>query len=86
MLMCMCMLNKRVHILVDQELWSKLTKLAKAENMSVGEVIRETVKEKVADKELLERRKKAIASTLKHRKVFKGKIDYEELINAGRER
>lgn len=43
MLMCMCMLNKRVHVLFDKDLWKKLTKSAKAQNLSAGELIRRAV-------------------------------------------
>jgi len=58
MLMCMCMLNKqsfslnkqsfslnrRVQILFDKDLWNKLTKATKSQNISVGEFIRRAVR------------------------------------------
>jgi len=43
--MCMCMLNKRVHILFDKDLWNKLNKVAKNEKVSAGELIRRAVRE-----------------------------------------
>lgn len=57
---------------------------ARAKKISVGEIVRQAIEEKFLREADLERRRKAIESTLKHRKVFKGKIDYKELINAGR--
>lgn len=45
MLMCMCMLNRRVHILFDKDLWNKLVKFAKSQNISFGELIRRAVGE-----------------------------------------
>lgn len=43
--MCMCMLNRRVHTLFDKDLWNKLTKMAKSQNISFGELIRRAVGE-----------------------------------------
>lgn len=45
MLMCMCMLNRRVHTLFDKDLWNRLTKMAKSQNISFGELIRRAVGE-----------------------------------------
>ena len=45
MLMCMCMLNRRVHILFDKNTWNKLVKNAKSQNISAGELIRRAVRE-----------------------------------------
>lgn len=39
------MLNRRVHTLFDKDLWNKLTKMAKSQNISFGELIRRAVKE-----------------------------------------
>lgn len=44
MLMCMCMLNRRVQILFDKDLWKRLSKSAKSQNISAGEFIRRAVK------------------------------------------
>lgn len=79
------MLNKRTNILFDDRLWRKLSSEAKERNVSIGELVRSAVEEKLLEQERLERRKKAVESTLKHRpKPFKGKIDYKALINEGR--
>ena len=45
MLMCMCMLNRRVHTLFDKDLWNKVVKSAKSQNISAGEFIRTSVRE-----------------------------------------
>lgn len=82
----MCMLTKRTNILFDEELWGKLVSLAQERNTSVGELVRAALKGAYdTNEEILQRRRKAIDATLKHRpKPFKGKIDYKALINAGR--
>lgn len=41
--MCMCMLSKRTNILFDENLWQKLSSLAKKTNTSVGQLTREAV-------------------------------------------
>lgn len=87
MLMCMCMLTKRAQILFDENLWKQLVKAAEENNVSVAKYVRKTLEEALAEQKMLKQRRKAIEWTLKHRpKPFKGKIDYEELINYGRER
>lgn len=79
------MLNKRAHILFDEEMWRKLVSLAAAQNASIGELIRDAVQEKYDYKVDLERRRQAVDAILKIRpKPFKGRIDYKALINAGR--
>lgn len=79
------MLTKRAQILFDESVWETLYQLSKGRGTSVANLIREAVREKYNHKIDLEQRRKAIDSTLKHRpKPFKGKIDYKELINAGR--
>gem|GEM_PF-1720575 len=85
MLMCMCMLNRRVHTLFDKDRWNKLTKIAKSQNTSVGEWVRKAVDDRMDREKELEQRKRVIDAILKHRpQPFKGIIDYKELINAGR--
>ncbi len=37
------MLNRRVHTLFDKDLWNKLTRMAKSQNISFGELIRRAV-------------------------------------------
>jgi len=39
------MLNRRVDILFDKDLWNKLVKTAKSQNISAGEFIRRAVRE-----------------------------------------
>lgn len=41
----MCMLNRRVQILLDKDMWNKIVKTAKSQNISAGEFIRRAVKE-----------------------------------------
>jgi hypothetical protein len=84
MLMCMCMLNKRTQILFDQSLWQMLLELAKNKKISIGQLVREAVKERFDKEYVLEQREKAIESTLSNRLLSKKKIDYKKLINYGR--
>lgn len=78
------MLNKRTQILIDQSMWRVLTNLAEIKKESVGQLIREAIKEKYQKEHVSEQRAKAIESTLLNRLVSKKKIDYKELINYGR--
>lgn len=79
------MLTKRTNILFDEELWQKLVALSRSQKISIGEIVRDAIEEKLSRQAELEKRKAAIEATLKHRpKPFKGKIDYKALINAGR--
>lgn len=81
----MYMLTKRTNILFEEELWDKLVKLSKIKEISVSSIIRQAIEEKFNQQDLLEKRRKAVEATLKHRpQPFKGKINYKELINAGR--
>ena len=53
--------------------------------VSIGEIIRESVEKRYREEEIFKKRDAAIKRTLKIRpKPFKGRIDYKELINAGR--
>lgn len=79
------MLTKRVHVLFDEALWKKLSKLAKARNISIGSVIRNAVDELYISGEEFTQRRKTFKNILKHRPApVKGRIDYKALINAGR--
>ena len=73
--MCMCMLNKRVHILFDKDLWNKLNKVAKIEKVSAGEFIRRSVKEE------LERKKEILnqGKSMHFKGFFKSRKQKEEL-------
>ncbi len=59
------MLNKRVHVLFDKDLWNKLKKLSKVQNISAGEFVREAVSEQIE-------RKKELLAEQKQRMPFKG--------------
>ena len=79
------MLNKRTHILFDQNLWDQLSYIAKANNTSIGQLVRSAVRKVYVKNTELEERRKAIDYILKHRPApVKGRIDYKALINAGR--
>ena len=86
MLMCMCMLNKRTHILLEQDLWFQLMTLAKAQDVSIGELVRKAVKEVYFGENKKEKMAKAMETILETRKKLKRfkRIDYKELINYGR--
>lgn len=86
MLMCIHMLTKRTNILLEEDLWKQLEALARAQKMSVSQFIREAIEMKLEENKRLKQTRKAIEEIRKIRpKPFKGKIDYEALINYGRE-
>ena len=78
------MLVKRTNILFDEDLWGQLTSLASSQTTSVGNLVRNAVKKVYFNDSLVRERAEAIDDIMAIRKVFKGKIDYKELINAGR--
>lgn len=82
--MYMCMLNRRTNILLSKDLWNKLIKLSQAEKVSFSEAARRAIDEKYERIKELEKRRKAIDTTLMERLLSKDKIDYKELINYGR--
>lgn len=87
MLMCMCMLDKRLQLLLRQDQWKTVLYRAKAANLSVGAVIRRALDQAYStDEEIKRQRTQAVADIIRIRPHFKGKIDYEKLINSGRER
>lgn len=55
------MLNKRVHVLFDKDLWNKLNKVAKVEKISAGEFIRRSVKEELERKKEILSQSKSIS-------------------------
>src|SRR3989344_8820757 len=67
MLMCMCMLTKRTNILFEDELWNMLKERARVEQISVGELVRNTLREKYGEEKRLVKRRKAIESILAFR-------------------
>lgn len=81
------MLEKRTNILFDNNLWVKLKSLSKDTNRSMGDLVRSAVEKEYFRIEQLKERDRAIADILKgniNRKAIK--IDYKELVNAGRKR
>lgn len=56
----MCMLNKRVHVLFDKDLWNNLNKAARAEKVSAGEFIRRAVKQGLEHKKELLKQKQTL--------------------------
>lgn len=41
----MCMLNRRVQLLFDKDLWNLVVKSSKSQNISAGEFIRRAIRE-----------------------------------------
>ncbi len=78
------MLNRRAQILFDKDLWNKLERRAKAQNLSIAKIVRKTLEKEFEQEKQLEQRKQAIDQTLMGRIISRGKIDYKELINYGR--
>ena len=58
MLMCIHMLNRRVQILFDKDLWNKLIKTCKAQNISAGEFIRVSVRAELEKNKVINDRDK----------------------------
>ncbi|OGG18477.1 hypothetical protein A2721_01670 [Candidatus Gottesmanbacteria bacterium RIFCSPHIGHO2_01_FULL_47_48] len=79
------MLNIRTNILFDQSMWKQLQNLAKSQNTSIGQLVRSAVKKTYSQDEIQRRRAAAIEKTFKIRPKLKN-LDFEELINYGRER
>lgn len=79
------MLTKRTNILFDDAQWIKLDKLAKKQNISVGELVRQAVDKTYFTQDLQKQIQNAHETILKVRpKPVKGRIDYKALINYGR--
>lgn len=79
------MLNKRTQILLSQELWENLTRLAQEQKTSAGQLIRRAVEKSYFQKRGNEKTRRAIEKIMSVRPHFKGRIDYKKLINDGRE-
>lgn len=86
MLLYMYMFNRPTHILLDDEYRSHLAAMARLENTSIGELVRRAIRKVYFQDEIKKKRAKAIDDIMRIRPHFKGKIDYKELINSGRER
>jgi hypothetical protein len=81
------MLNRRINILLSDDFLKKFTQLAKAQNISLGKLMRLAAEEKYQREATLKKRQEAIDYILTHRPApVKGKIDYKALINEGRRR
>lgn len=78
------MLTKRTNILLEEDLWKQLERVAHEQNMSVSQFIREAINIKLDEKKKLKQTQKAIDEIRKIRPHFKGKLDYKALINYGR--
>lgn len=78
MLICMCMLDKKVHILFDNQLWNQIRQLAKEKNMSVGQLVRSAVEEQYGKDNWLVKRAKAIEEILALKKQYKTKSTNKE--------
>ncbi len=83
------MLNKRTHILFDQETFITLQMIARKDNTSIGDLVRTAVQKIYCDmpENQWERKKQAFEELKKWRsqfKPFKGRIDYKALIEDGR--
>ena len=79
------MLNIRTNILFDDSMWSQLTSLAKAQNTSVGQLVRSAVQTVYLEKNRLQARALAFDKIIKIRPKLQ-KINYRDLIDYGRER
>lgn len=55
--MCMCMLNRRVDILFDRDLWKKAINFAKSRKISAGELIRRAVRQYLDSQEEIKPKK-----------------------------
>lgn len=82
--MCMCMMNKRAQILLSQDLWENLSDLAEARGTSVGQLVRLAVEKSYFNNGENGKAHKAIEKIMEIRPHFRGRINYEELINYGR--
>ena len=78
------MLNRRVHVLFDNQLWTMLAGLAEAKKTSVAKLVRDAVKTTYVKDAQLEERRKIIEEIERIRPHLKGKLDYKAMINYGR--
>lgn len=78
------MLTKRTNILFSQRMWQELLALAKKQETSAADLIRNAVAVKYFSADANEGISRAYESILKNRKRATGKVDYKALINDGR--
>lgn len=67
------MLNKRAHILFDQQLWNQLVQAAEEKQISVGQLVRIAMQEKYQKENFLSERTKAINKILELKRQYKTK-------------
>lgn len=67
------MLDKRAHILFDQQLWNQLVQAAEEKQISVGQLVRIAMEEKYQKENFLSQRAKAINKILALKKQYKAK-------------
>lgn len=84
MLMCMCMLNVRAQILLDQTLWKTLHRLSKTKKTSISKLVRDAVEKSYMKDVDVEERRRVIEEIERIRPHFKGKLDYKAMVNYGR--
>ena len=74
------MLVKRTNILFDEDLWSKLSLLAKKRKTSVGELTRKAIKETYFSEEeiIQEKRRRAVERIRRFREKYGKKLDKGE--------
>ena len=79
------MLTKRTNILFEENTWKMLTSLAARQDKSIGELVRIAVKRTYIQDDKKTTRSQVLRTIRKIRpQALSGKIDYKELINAGR--
>jgi hypothetical protein len=78
------LLTKRASILFDQDLWNLLVATAAKQKISVGDLVRTTMRKVHKDAVEIDQRKQVYEAILAIRKKQKGKVDYKALINYGR--
>lgn len=78
------MLTKRTNILFSKRMWQELAVLARKQETSAADLIRNAVEVSYFSDKRDERIGQAYESILKNRKRASGKIDYKALINDGR--
>ena len=74
------MLNKRTHILFDEQLWNQLVQAAKEKQTSVGELVRTSMREEYGEGKVLSARAKAIDKILELKKHYKTKAVKKESV------
>lgn len=78
------MLTKRTNILFDDQLMLQMQALARQNGVSIGQLVRDAVIKTYGVSDDIKRRQKALKIIRSIRKFSKNRIDYKELINAGR--